>query len=163
MKTILTLIASLMILVSSTVAQQSYTTAPTCGTNQVLSTTGGQLALLSITAGATAVTVSFYDNGYGSTTYTNLAYTTRLSYPTNLTLLSTNREGIIATNIYATVLWTVSSTVASNETVVQIPALTATVPAGGVYQTTEKKVFSDGITLVTDTNCTINLQYWPLF
>lgn len=163
MKKIFAIIFGLSLYASTLFAQTTYTTAPTTATNQVVSTSGMQFALLTITAGASPVTVSFYDSPYGTTVWTNAAYTSRITYTTNITQTYTNREGIIFTNSISNAKWTTTSTVAANTNNSLTAVLTTTIPASGVYMTTDKKVFSTGVTLATDTNCTINLQYFPLF
>ena len=162
MKKSLILLAALVLAALNAVAQSTtFSTNLSAGTSLVLSVPA---QISSITVGGTssgATTVSLFDNNANVATYTNAAYTTTISYPTNMTSVITNSTGALQTNTYTGVFTTTTTTAAN----------TNTFPNLGVYSAAASTIVGPfnvsfntvrGLAVTASTNATLTVVYRPL-
>ena len=168
-----TLFAAMMLSVSVSAqlitlgsASYGYATATLAATNggfHLISTNPIEVVeIQAVGSSGAANALGFYDDPYGNGKWTNAAYTSRLSYTTNVSLTHTNAEGIIETNTYTGVLWTTTATTAAatnNYTAIT----TLAVPVSGTATRIGKFDFSRGLTIYTTTNCDISISYRRLY
>lgn len=139
-------------------AQSTYSASLSAGTSLCLAF---PVQISSITVAGTsagATTVTLYDNSAASLTYTNAAYTSAITYATNITSIITNSAGNLQTNTFSG-YYTTTATTAAN---------TNTLPALGVYSAAASSVSGPytvnfntvrGLVVSASTNAVVTVNY----
>lgn len=155
--------AQLITLGQASYGYATYTGLITNGGFHLISTAPIEIVEIQVVGSTTdANTIAFYDDPYGNGKWTNAAYTSRISYTTNVSNIHTNAEGIIETNTYTGVLWTATTTTAAATN--NFTAVTGlVVPAAGTATRIGKFDFSRGLTVYTSTNCSLGFSYRRLY
>lgn len=169
MKKLIFSIIAMVGLIASATAQTSYGTTSysldlTNGFN-LISIVPTEIQQIQIVAGGTNVTVSFYDNKYGTRSLTNGAYTSILQYSTNLSLVVTNAQGIKSTNTITGGNWR-TEVATDAATVTQNPNASVSAPANGIATYYGRFDFSKGVTVLltpTNTGASLNIQSRRLY
>lgn len=157
MKNLFGIIASLFFVLSA--YGQYFTTAYTTTANTPLTVSTNNLIIDTITVNASTAnltTAKFYDSASGTNIVTP-AYTARIGYPTNVVQVFTNESAIIITNTFKG-WWsgTTSVAAATNE----LPVITTfIVPGSGSLSRNVRLSTIQGLTLLTDQNSVVTLQY----
>ncbi|NBR87904.1 MAG: hypothetical protein EBS84_20245 [Proteobacteria bacterium] len=112
-------------------------------------------------AGVGATTATFFDNSTTTTTYTNAAYTSMTSYPTNITSIITNSAGNLQTNIYSGVFTTTTTVAANTNTFPTVAAYTA--PSTGINGPNLVSMNTvRGLAVTVTTNAIVTIEYKKL-
>tara|TARA_R110000868_G_scaffold1366_3_gene10438 strand:+ start:1343 stop:1846 length:504 start_codon:yes stop_codon:yes gene_type:complete len=107
---------------------------------------------------AGATTVTLFDNSTTATTYTNAAYTTALTYATNITSIITNSAGNQQTNTFTGYYTTTATTAANTNTFPSVAAYTA---GASLVNGPNVVGFNTvrGLAVTATTNATITVTY----
>ena len=152
------LFTSLLLLATLSLHAGVLSTTWTTNQTKLILTNQTQISEVILVGGSAATTLSFYDNGTASTTFTNGAYITRSYYTTNIAANYVSNNGI--TNyITNSVLFTYTNTVAASTNTLPIQASFA-VPAGEVVGPVKVDLlFAKGVVAVCPTNGTLIIKY----
>jgi hypothetical protein len=145
-------------------ANQTFATNILAATTNALITNATEVTSITLLAGGTGnETVALFDSALGKTVWTNAAYTNYATYSSNLVVTSTNAQGIITTNTYTGVAYSLVVTNAA-ATNAMVPAVVVTVPAGAQSTVLGRWDFARGVTATNaSTNVTVILNYRRLF
>lgn len=139
------------------------TLAPSTNECTLLLTNATEITAITVLAVDTNELVRFFDNPSGTNIWTNAAYTNYSTYSSNIVVTSTNAQGIITTNSYTNVAYSlvVTNAAATNS---QSPVVSISVPVGGQVTSAGRWTFGRGVTVqTTGTNATIVIYYRRLF
>ena len=139
-------------------AQTTFSTNLSAGTSLVFSY---PVAISSVTIAGTsagATTVALLDNSAAVSTYTNAAYTSAITYATNITSTITNSAGNLQTNTFSGYFTTTATTAANTNTFPSIATYTAGASlVAGPYTVGFNTV--RGLAVTASTNATLTITY----
>lgn len=137
--------------------------APSTNECTLLLTNATEIGSITVLAVDTNEVVHFFDNPSGTNIWTNAAYTNYSTFSSNIVVTSTNAQGIITTNTYTGVTYSLVVTNAAS-TNTQVPVITVSVPVGAQSTLYGRWDFGRGVTIQTKgTNATIVFTYRRLF
>jgi len=129
----------------------------TGGTPLTVSSNNLIIDTITVTAAtANLTTAKFYDSASG-TNYVAPAYTYKIGYPTNITQVFTNESNIYITNTYKG--WYTGTATTSASTNEIPPVATFAIPGSTQVSRNVRIGTIQGLTLLTDQNAVITLQY----
>ena len=140
---------------------QTYSASLSAGTTAIFTYPVNISKITVAGTGVGATTATFFDNSTTTTTYTNAAYTSMITYPTNITSVITNSQGSLQTNIYSGCYTTTSTVAAGTNTFPTVAAYSS--PSTGIngpnvvnYNTVR------GLAVTVTTNATVTIEYRKL-
>jgi hypothetical protein len=162
MKNIMKKLVVLGLLVLSCVAAQAqtpttFTTNLSAGTSLVLAFPVNLTSVTVVGTASGATTVSLYDNNAATLTFTNAAYTSAITYATNITSIITNSLGALQTNTFTGYYTTTATTAANTNNLPTVGVFSAGTSAS--VTTTVNLNTTRGIAVSASTNATLSLTY----
>jgi len=159
MKKFLLTVAAVFVALASQAQQFStFSTNLSAGTSLCLAF---PVNISSITVGGTsagATTVTLFDNSAASATYTNAAYTSAITYATNITSIITNSAGNLQTNTFTGYITTTATTAANTNTFPSLAVYSAGASSiAGPYTVNINTL--RGVAVTASTNATLTINY----
>ena len=139
-------------------AQTTFSTNLSAGTSLCLAFPAHISSITVAGTSSGATTVTLFDNSAASSTYTNAAYTSALSYATNMTSIITNSAGNLQTNTFAGVFTTTTTTAANTNTFPSLAVYSAAASSvSGPFTVNLNTV--RGLAVTASTNATLTVNY----
>lgn len=139
-------------------AQSTFSTNLSAGTSLCLAFPA-QISSITVSGTSSgATTVTLFDNSAASSTYTNAAYTSAISYATNVTSIITNSAGNLQTNTFAGIYTTTATTAANTNTFPSLAVYSAAASTvSGPFTVNLSTV--RGLAVTASTNAVLTVNY----